>query len=50
MLIIVDFDPEEDAPPQRSDEETEDSDDELAGTEHYAAVKYVSKIVVSFHS
>jgi len=35
--------PMEDAPVQRSDEESgsEESDDGLAGTEHYAAVGYV---------
>jgi protein AATF/BFR2 len=39
-LFAADFDPEEDGPAEQSDEESnsEESDDGLAGTEHYAAV------------
>ncbi|KAE8453539.1 hypothetical protein EG329_010400 [Mollisiaceae sp. DMI_Dod_QoI] len=37
--VIKDFDPEEDAPEQKSDDSASDSsDDDLAGTEHYAKV------------
>lgn len=41
--MLADFDPE-DGPAQSSDAESgsEDSDDGLAGTEHYAAVGYGS--------
>ncbi len=37
--MTVDFDPEEDRPVQDSDADSEESDDGLAGTEHYAAVR-----------
>ena len=36
---MADFDPEEDAPVQSSDESgSEESEDDLAGTEHYVKV------------
>ena len=44
--MFADFDPE-DGPAQSSDDESgsEDSDDGLAGTEHYAAVGYTNLLV-----
>lgn len=40
--LRTDFDPEEDGKYQSEDESgSEESDDGLAGTEHYAAVRYV---------
>lgn len=39
---MADFDPEDDKPAQESDSESGDeSDDGLAGTEHYVQVGYV---------
>ena len=41
MILVTDFDPEEDAPAQDSQNESGDeSDDGLAGTEHYIEVGY----------
>lgn len=54
--LSADFDPEEDAPEQNSDDsESNSSEDDLAGTEHYAKVRYVMKeslqnILLIFHS
>jgi len=47
---LPDFDPEEDAPALRSDEESgsEESDNGLAGTEHYATVELVVTSLISF--
>jgi len=44
---MADFDPEEDVPEQDSDDSgSEDSDDGLGGTEHYAQVGYVMHHVI----
>jgi protein AATF/BFR2 len=39
---MVDFDPEEDGPAEHSDNgDSDESDDGLAGTEHYGEVRYI---------
>lgn len=42
--LYSDFDPEEDSPGQESNEDNAsgESEDDLAGTEHYVAVGYVT--------